>query len=415
MEITSQPIADGVEISPKGRLDGYWADHLSRAIEETMRGGCDRIRLNLSEVSYISSLGIRVLVTYSQKLRAIDGSFAVVDPSEGVKRILEMVGLAAELMPKVAPAARETKSAPMRMLECPSATFEVYEIAPDAKGLKCRTYGDPALLEGCRFAEAHCRTVTIPGASFALGLGAFGRSFEECRGRFGELLALSGAAAYQPTDGSNIPDFLLTEGTFVPELQVLYGAVCEGEFGLLARFETANDAPAIGLAELVDAALDIAGADTAGIVCIAESAGLVGASLRKPPVNGAADGAPFGHPEIRNWLSFTTERAHTRALAVLVGIASRSPDGELKALLRPLKGTAGTAGHFHAAAFTYRPLSRGPLDLDKTVRALFENEKLLGILHLIDDDREALGVSESEFVRGACWVAPLADAGRQGS
>jgi hypothetical protein len=54
-------------------------------------------------------------------------------------------------------------------------------------------------------------------------------------------------------------------------------------------------------------------------------------------------------------------------------------------------------------------LQRGLIDLRKTVRSLFEGETLLGLMHLIGDDRESTGVSESEFARGACWVAPLAD------
>jgi hypothetical protein len=90
-----------------------------------------------------------------------------------------------------------------------------------------------------------------------------------------------------------------------------------------------------------------------------------------------------------------------------VGVASRPGDGGLKVLLRPLHGAGDAAGHFHAAAFSYRPLPRGLVDLNKTIRDLFEHEKLLGILHVIADDRQAMGVSESAFVRGACWVAPI--------
>jgi hypothetical protein len=63
------------------------------------------------------------------------------------------------------------------------------------------------------------------------------------------------------------------------------------------------------------------------------------------------------------------------------------------------------AGHVHAAAFSYRPLKKGRIDLAATIRTLFESETLHGVLHLIGDDREA--GRESEFVRGACWVAPV--------
>ncbi len=260
-------------------------------------------------------------------------------------------------------------------------------------------------MEGCGFTEQDCRAELFPESSIALGLGAFGGGFEESKGRFGEFLAVAGAAAYQPSDGSNVPDYLLSEGTLVPELQVLYGLVCDGSFASLGRFEAKPGAGTVGLSELAKAALDIAASDSVCMVMVAESAGLVGSSLRKPPVNGIAGASLFSHPGIRGWLSFTTERAYRRALAVVVGVVSKAPGDLLQSLVRPLRGSV--SGHFHAAPFTYRPLRHGVIDLKTTVRSLFEGETLLGLLHLIGDDRELSGASESEFVRGACWIAPI--------
>jgi hypothetical protein len=41
------------------------------------------------------------------------------------------------------------------------------------------------------------------------------------------------------------------------------------------------------------------------------------------------------------------------------------------------------------------------------VTSLFEHEQLLGVLHLLHDDRGSAGAGESEFIRGACWAAPI--------
>ncbi len=64
MEVTTQPAGDALEVSIKGRLDGYWADHLSQTLDHAVRQGSHRIRLNLSEVPYISSAGIGVVVQF---------------------------------------------------------------------------------------------------------------------------------------------------------------------------------------------------------------------------------------------------------------------------------------------------------------------------------------------------------------
>jgi anti-sigma B factor antagonist len=78
MEITRTPTAGALELRISGRLDGYWADHLQHSLAETIREGHDRIRLELSNVSFMSSTGIGVLVTFYKQLQRIDGSLVVV-------------------------------------------------------------------------------------------------------------------------------------------------------------------------------------------------------------------------------------------------------------------------------------------------------------------------------------------------
>lgn len=407
MEISKEQAGDILEMRVSGRLDAYWADHLSTAIEEAIREGADRIRLDMAEVSYMSSVGIRVLLKFYKQLQRIKGSFAVSRPSDAVKSVLELAGLEALLArgatvpgpPGAAPSARRVERA--------GAVFEAFESVPGAV-LTCRVVGQPELLVNGRFAASQCRSIKFPDATFGVGLGAFGSAFADCQGRFGEFLAAGGAAAYLPADGSNVPDYLLSAGAFVPELQVLYALVCEGVFAYMTRFERQPDAPAIPLAELAAACLDIADADAVGMVMVAESAGLLGAALRRSPALNEASADLFDHPQVREWLSFTPERAYARSLTLIVGLAARAEQADLMPLLRPLTSATWPAGHFHAAAFSYRPLQKGQIDLKPTVATLFEGETLEGVLHLITDNREISGAGQSELVRGACWIGPIA-------
>jgi hypothetical protein len=274
----------------------------------------------------------------------------------------------------------------------------------------CQRIGDPGLLKSRRFGPDDCRTVAFPPATFGLGLGAFGDGFEDAQTRFGEFLAVGGSAAYLPTDGTNVPDFMVSSGELVPEMNVLYGLQCEGGFTHLIRFDTADAEGPISLSGIVRSALQISGTPLLGIVMVAESAGLVGAALRRSPAAaaGAAD-ALFKYPEVRSWLSFSTERLYSRSLALVSGIAANSECAPLASMLRPLDTEAWPAGHFHAAAFSYRPLKKGSIDLNPTITTLFETETLQGVLHLLSDTREAAGPQQSEFVRGACWIAPASE------
>lgn len=409
MEITTQRAGEILEVCVDGRLDAYWADHLSKALEEAVRDGADHIRLNMAGVTFMSSVGIRVLLKAYKQLQRINGTFGVSNPSEAVKTVLELAGLQ-DLLAGAAKASSGVteERVTARHVESGGAAFEVFDLAPGA-ALSCRIVGSPEPLAGCSFAAANCRTLPFPYTSFGLGLGALGRSFEESQARFGEFLAAGGAAAYLPTDGTNVPDYVVATEALVPELSVLYAVVAEGACAHLARFGEQPGSSPIKLSELAEACLQIAAADAVGIVMVAESAGLMGAALRRSPALAGSATELFTHPQIREWLSFTPERAYARSLALVVGVATRAPRPGLDPLLRPMGSGTWPAGHFHAAAFSYRPLQKGLIDLRATVSTLFEAETLQGVLHLLNDDRDIVGAGESELVRGACWIGLLTD------
>ena len=404
MEITSS-VADGVvEMGIKGRLDGYWADHLDKTLSETVSAWHDRVRIDLSDVAFISSVGIGVVMKYHKQLTAIHGWLIVANPSKPVKTVLDMTRLTGLLSPPDGPAARAPQIV-SRPFEWAGTAFDVFNL-PGGGTLQCRTIGSDSPLTRSAFAPDDCVDLRCPDSSFAIGLGGFGDGFTDCRGRFGEFLAVAGAAACLPTDGTNVADFLVSPGGEGPELRVLYGLACDGPPAWLVRFDVARAEP-LPLSDLASSCLAIAQTEAVGIVFVAESAGLVGAALRRSPANDSHDGEIFTHPGIRGWLSFTAEPAFARALTLGVGVVARSGASPGQRLLRPLGAGSDLSGHVHAAAFSFRPLKKGFVDLKETVATLFHSEALLGVLHLLHDDREIVGVGQSAFIRGACWVGPI--------
>jgi anti-anti-sigma factor len=410
MEIASQQLGDALEVKVKGRLDNYWTEHLRTNLEEFIRGGAHVIQLNLSEVSFLSSAGVGMLVQTFQQLKEIGGALIIASPSDRVKQVLDLCRLSPILLTNLAPAGTAVaRKSEIRRSTSPSAAFEVLECSSQAP-LTFELIGNPGLLKSCGFGPKDCKALKFPPATFGLGLGAFGHGFEDARSRFGEFLAVAGSAAYLPTDGTNVPDFMVSSGDLVPEVNVLYGLRCEGEFTHLLRFEAVSVDNPVVLSELVATALEISGAHAIGMLMVAESAGLVGAALRRSPATAAvANASPFRYPEVRTWLSFSTERLYSRSLALISGLAASSASEPLAPLLRRLGRDTSPMGHFHAAAFSYRPLKKGHIDLKATVSTLFETETLQGVLHLLTDGREAAGPQQSEFVRGACWISAVSE------
>jgi anti-anti-sigma factor len=401
VEITKKSLAGTAELRVDGRLDAHWADHLTRAIEEILHGGTHHLRVDMSGVSYMSSAGVRVLLRFRKQAQQLSGSFVVVQPSAAVRTVLEMAGLVV-LFGEEAPHAAPPVVG--RQFEAEGVRFESFDLEKGG-ALRCRMLGDPLKLQRTAYGPGDCRAIETSASTMVVGLGAFGRNYDECRGRFGELLAAGGVAAYLPTDGTNHPDYLLSAGAFVPTPQLLYGLACEGSFQRLLRFDAALGSGPASLGSVVRSCLDLRDAEAVGIVVVAESAGLIGATLRKSPDD---DPLRCDLPEVREWLSFSPERLYGLGVALLVGVVATS-SSTLDPFLRPLDAEGSLTAHFHAAAFPYRPLRKGQIDLRESVGALFEAETVQSVLHLLNDDRQIVGGGQSAFVRGACWISPITE------
>ncbi|HEY1053088.1 MAG TPA: STAS domain-containing protein [Prosthecobacter sp.] len=401
MEISRQSSGDLVILRLAGRLDANWCNHVESALSAAVREGEHRLHLDMSAVSYISSAGIRVLLTCHKQLRAINGLFGVIRPSESVRSVLELSGLQMLITSEVAASAPPDDAG--KKLASPSAVYELFTLG--VGGMKIEAVGDAALLT--RGSSTQPVTQRFDSNTVALGIGALGGNFAESASRCGELLAVAGVAAFQPADGSSRPDFMLSEGALVPEGHLVLGLSAKGSFTSLLRFEANDEDRRIGLTELMQTALEASGANAAVVVAVTETAGLVGATLRQSPTSNAApNDERFGFPQIREWLSFTSERSFRDTTSLMVGVIAK-PGTAFDALLRQLASGPGLLGHLHAAVFPYRPLRKGRIDLKPAVTSLFDGQSLQNVLHLICDPRGFNGAGESEFYRGAVWIAPI--------
>ncbi len=404
MRIEKRHTPQALELIVEGRLDAYWADHLGAAIEESLRSGGHRLRVDMAGVVYMSSAGIRILLRFRKQVQGLGGSFVVVNPSEAVRSVLEMVGLAALLADATEAEARGPSSA-TREFACGEVVFEVFGSAPPAP-VNLRLVGSPNALVDTM--QSPLVSLRLDASMLALGVGMLGDDADSGSERAGEFLSAAGAVTYLPADGTGVADYVVAEGALQPQAQVLYAAVCDMSNATLLRFEAPKDRGEIGLNALAQAALAFAGSDAAAMVLVAETVGLLGAALRRSPSgNAGRETFSFGFPEVRSWLSFTPERVFARSVALVTGVVSTASASAGLGVLRPLAASGDLHGHFHAAAFAYRPLRKGSIDLRGTVRGLFDDGAPLGILHLLNDDRPIVGSGESLFVRGACWVTPI--------
>lgn len=411
MEITHQQASGVWTVGVTGRLDASSADQLDRELADLVRAGARRVHLDTSGVDFLSSAGIRILIKSGKDLKAIGGSLEIVNPSEAVFRVLELSGLLDALNVRTAsadaPAAVEEAPAPEASTMEAEGCKVIVTPLPGAGGFRCRLVGRPGDLPDRRFPPEALKTLPAGADEIVVGIGALGDDPTGAAIRCGEILAAGGAAIHQPSGKASAPDYLLAAAAFVPQVQALYALACRGAFSHALTFEPAEPEATLSLAGLTSTALEALKADAAVVLIIAESAGLVGASMKQSPTE-AGDDAFFDFPGIRRRLSFTPDVIWPRSLALVVGVAARKPDGALAGFLRPMGDDGGDLhAHFHAAAFAYRAMPVTLSAASTAVGRLFESGGPDGALHLLRDDRGAAGAGDSRFVRGAAWIAPI--------
>ena len=90
MNIKLDQNGSSVNIALEGRLDTNTAPELENKLSEI--DGVKELCFDFSELVYISSAGLRVLLAAQKKMNTADGSMKVLNPNELITEVFEATG-----------------------------------------------------------------------------------------------------------------------------------------------------------------------------------------------------------------------------------------------------------------------------------------------------------------------------------
>lgn len=401
LEIKKGPPGSEQQIFLEGRLDASWAGHLDDYLNGLVREGSHHIILNMAGVQYLSSAGIRILISQYKKIKKIGGQFILEALSDSVSEVLTMVGMIT-MLTKGTQETGVTEKVKSKFMEINQYRFHHESLSNESMTL--RLTGNPGLSLTSAFTEGDSHTIKFSAKHYGLGIGAIGEDFADCKSRYGEFLALGEALVYKPADGSKVPDYTVKTGRLEPEINALCSLQAEGVFCHRINFEPMEISPSIPLETLTSGFAQVTGLKSFVFLLIAESGGLVGVSLNAPPVGGKQ---LFDFPGIRENIHYTTEPAYSRMLTVSLGFYVVDPEEPLKSFLRPVKPGSSAFIHTHAAVFPFQALPKKETSAGKLILHLFESSIAEDVLHLISDSREFNGLGDSIFKQGVAWIGKL--------
>jgi anti-sigma B factor antagonist len=80
-------------IALEGEVDVYTAPQLKQQMIALLEGGTKEVVVDLTQVDYLDSTALGVLIGGLKRLREMDGNLALICPSPRIKRVFEITGL----------------------------------------------------------------------------------------------------------------------------------------------------------------------------------------------------------------------------------------------------------------------------------------------------------------------------------
>ena len=382
------------QVALHGRLDSMTAPAVEREIGELVLAGTRQLLIDLNDVTFVSSAGLRVFISAQQQLSQVGGEVVLVAVRGQTEELLRLSGLL-DLF-RVVGSAEQVRSADDEGLgEAVERTVAgiALQVAnrPGTLGT-LSVIGSPDKLAHSAYEERDLCVVPASQIRFGAGLAAIGSSFAECRELFGEAVVLDHSLFFHPAVRRPTADFMLAsrERSDIT-YSFLHGFEFDGDFRHLVRF--VPSAEVVRLDDFVPVLFELSEADLLGVVLLFESRGLLGMHLKRVPLAG---NRPANNLEIleasnfADWMSFPVEPTDVNNLVVATGIAVRDPRW-VSPVIAPLLGPEAHA-HLHAAVFGKRPLDLRVERFEEELTRVTRGLEVQRVEHLLGQSRLGNGL-----------------------
>ncbi len=384
---------ENVRVLFTGRLDSINAVKVQKMFDTLVDDGERTIIADFTEVSYISSAGLRVFIIIQKKLGPVSGEVIIYNPPEHVCNVIKVSGLdnvftilsADQAIPE------DRDGHGSRRTEVFEGISFEYRYISKEKG-KLTFFGQGEKLRHSTYTREDVVEKKISDLSFGAGIAASGEEYDEYSRLFGEAMIVDGNFFFYPTVSNPVVDFILQKhGAKNNKLKFLHGFSFSGPWSYILSFDDRN--AFIDLPRLKKAVFNFIKGNLLGIVFLIESKGYWGMSLKKSPVieNRTPQGETIFTPRLfPGWFDYPVEAGESNHIIVGTGIVARDSDcvdEKLKSLF-PEKSDI----HIHAGIFEKGYISRKVEDFEKELDRLLNGHGPKAIYHLLEKTRLKSGL-----------------------
>ncbi len=390
-------------VRPAGRLDARACADFEAEVADRLGREARGLVLNLQDVTYLSSASLRVFLALSRQAARQGGQFAIAGVQPYCREVLRISGLAT-VLPMFATAAEALAALEPGHEEWtrPEGTFRFAPGGEEPGFVDVLGHIEEVL--AARVTAAGLGSRAFSAKEFSLGLGGLGASTEEVLPLIGEMMTIGGTMVWLPTDGGDVPDYLVPRAeSEVVQMRTAFNVSLAGGFHEYVHFRSAV-AEGTSLSGLYRALFDLAAErqparyrGALGVAMRAEVAAVHGSGVRRAPIAALApaNGRRIIDPEnFSEWFEYDVEPRWRGVTGLITGVGL---DG--RADLSGFDAAALDAAfyrnpanrpeldctlHNHGVFFSPRPFPDPPRELEVELREVVEQGEFVDMRHLLD-------------------------------
>jgi len=375
------------EIKLIGRVDGITSSDVEKSIDSVIAHGERTIVVDVSQVVYISSAGLRVFLAAQKELKKIDGMLIFKSLPEQVRQVFDISGFANIF--KIVKNNEELTALLSGHKANPKVETKVvngikFDLIQLESGIgSCFSIGDYAKEKSSDYEAADVVEVHQNKFNFALGLSTMGNDFEDYKNYFGETVVLNNNIFFYPAIRAAKVDFILEEERVESEsLKFLNGIGVKGKVNTLAIIK--DQERLISLKEIIQVMSATAKSNVFGIVFLSISGGILGMNLKKVPVKSEQCVADiFNGTTFHEWFDFPVEPQYANNITAGFGLIVK--DKNLLPADMQKHFSANTNAHIHGLIMQKEYLSYNIEEFEKEMKRVFREMDSVKVQHLLGD------------------------------
>lgn len=327
LEITEYLISETKITKLSGRLDGVNSEEINKYIITILDKGIRKVVFDFSEVNYVSSAGLRVILINQKKITSAGGEISIYKLTPQIYDVFKMSGFIKifkiiENDDEFNSNNHNFDSESTSVSEFDNHTLEILSINGSVG--KIEIIGSSDKIENSEYDESDKISISANEVDYAFGFATIGDDWVSVKDYFGESFILEKNLFVYPAVKRPAVDFMIyNEEMANTNYLFLNGFKFTGSPSNIVSFKIKDKF--VDISDLLDSISNTLELNNFGFSIIAESKGLRGMNMKQVPLKEnkpSNENGIFDKTNFSDWVNFPVEQDDFNSIIAGVGFYS---------------------------------------------------------------------------------------------